>query len=254
MPGLPPAILERMTVATSFLPPPRADRRAGLAATVLIHGLLIAGWTMTRKAPSVAPEPPRTTVQWIRLPAPPAPTPRRDEAHPLPIHPRTAALPGAIALPSPSTTAAPAASGVSPPSATAQGRATDAPASPAPPAQSAGKALLERARRDAGAVDRALRKENYPYIVAPPDSPQIRLRNGIAAAAQMEPGMDELVNNTGDGARRTRVVAGGNTYCMTERSAATSIDTIEKHGKWRQTNCPEHESPANRQEWRTARD
>jgi hypothetical protein len=66
--------------------------------------------------------------------------------------------------------------------------------------------------------------------------------------------MDELVNNTGDGARRTRVVAGGQTYCMTERSPATSIDMIEKHGKWRQTNCPEHESTANGQEWRTARD
>jgi hypothetical protein len=29
---------------------------------------------------------------------------------------------------------------------------------------------------------------------------------------------------------------------------------IEKHGKWRQTNCPEHESAANGQAWRTARD
>jgi hypothetical protein len=29
---------------------------------------------------------------------------------------------------------------------------------------------------------------------------------------------------------------------------------IEKHGKWRQTNCPEHESTASSQEWRTARD
>jgi hypothetical protein len=243
-----------MTAAIPFLPPPRADRRAGLAATVAIHTLLILGWTMTRKAPSVAPEPPRTTVQWIRLPAAPAPTPRHDEAHPLPIRPRTAALPGAITVPPPSTTAAPAASNASPPPATAPGSATDAPASSAPPAQSAGAALLERARRDAGAVDRALRKENYPYIVAPLDSPQIRMRNGIAAAAHMAPGMDELVNNTGDGARRTRIVTGGSTYCMTERSPATSIDMIEKHGKWRQTNCPEHESPANGQEWRTARD
>jgi len=229
---------------------PRAGRRTGIAATVAIHALLILGWTMTRKAPSIAPEPRRTTVQWIRLPAPPAPTPRRDDAHPLPLHPRTAALPGAIAVPSLPTTAAPAASRVSPPAAAG----ADAPAAPAPPAQSAGKALLERARRDAGAVDRALRKENYPYIVAPLDSPQIRLRNGIAAAADMAPGMDELVNNTGDGARRTRVVTGGGTYCMTERSLATSIDTIEKHGKWRQTTCPGHESPAKGQEWRTARD
>ena len=229
---------------------PRAGRRTGIAATVAIHALLILGWTMTRKAPSIAPEPRRTTVQWIRLPAPPAPTPRRDDAHPLPLHPRTAALPGAIAVPSLPTTAAPAASRVSPPAAAG----ADAPAAPAPPAQSAGKALLERARRDAGAVDRALRKENYPYIVAPLDSPQIRLRNGIAAAADMTPGMDELVNNTGDGARRTRVVTRGGTYCMTERSPATSIDTIEKHGKWRQTNCSVNESTPNGQAWRTARD
>jgi hypothetical protein len=234
--------------------PPRADRRAGIAATLLVHALLILGWTMTHKAPSVAPDPPRTTVQWIRLPAPAAPAPRRDDAHPLPIHPRTAPLPGAIAVPSSSMTVTPAASGVSPPAATAGGPATDAPALPAPPAQSAGAALLERARRDAGAVDRALRKENNPYIVAPLDSPQIRLRNGIAAAAHMAPGMDELVNNTGDGARRTRVVTGGGTYCMTERSPATSIDTIEKHGKWRQTNCSVNESTPNGQAWRTARD
>jgi hypothetical protein len=117
-----------------------------------------------------------------------------------------------------------------------------------------GATLLEQARRAAGGIDRALRKENNPYIVAPLDSPQIRMRKGIAAAAHMEPGMDELVNNTGDGARRTRVVTGGSTYCMTERSPATSIDMIEKHGKWRQTNCPGHESTANGQEWRTARD
>ena len=234
--------------------PPRADRRAGIAATLLVHALLILGWIMTRKAPSVAPDPPRTTVQWIRLPAPATPAPRRDEAHPQPVHPRTAPLPGAIAVPSSSMTVTPAASGVSPPAATAGGPATDAPALPAPPAQSAGAALLERARRDAGAVDRALRKENNPYIVAPLDSPQIRLRNGIAAAAHMAPGMDELVNNTGDGARRTRVVTGGGTYCMTERSPATSIDTIEKHGKWRQTNCSVNESTPNGQAWRTARD
>ena len=242
-----------MTAATLLLPP-RAGRRAGIAATLLVHALLILGWTMARRAPSIAPDPARTTVQWIRLPAPATPTPRRDEAHPPPIRPRTPTLPGAIAVPYASTAAAPATSGASPPAPTSAGPAADAPASPTPPAQPTGAALLERARRDAGAVDRALRKENYPYIVAPLDSPQIRLRNGIAAAAHMAPGMDELVNNTGDGARRTRIVAGGSTYCMTERSPATSIDTIEKHGKWRQTNCPEHESTANGQEWRTARD
>ena len=253
MPGPAPAILERMTASIPLLLPPHPGRRTGIAVTLLVHALLILGWTMTRRAPSVALDPPRTSVQWIRLPAPATPTPRRDETHPLPIHPHIAARAGAIAVPYPSTVA-PQASATSPPVATAAGPAADAPALPTPLPQSAGAALLERARRDAGGVDRALRKENNPYIVAPLDSPQIRLRNGIAAAAHMAPGMDELVNNTGDGARRTRVVTGDSTYCMTERSPATSIDMIEKHGKWRQTTCPDHESTANGQAWRTARD
>jgi hypothetical protein len=159
--------------------------------------------------------------------------------------------PGAITLPRVTVPAAPA---VTPP-------AADAPAATATPAPPAGATMLERARRDVGAIDRALRKENNPYIVAPPDSPQIRLRKGIQAAADMAPNawyeapkVAELVNNTGDGARRNRVISGSTTYCVTERAPTTSIDMIEKHGKLRLTNCPEHESPASAQEWRTARD
>jgi hypothetical protein len=244
-----------MIATAPALLPPRDRRHAGIAATILVHALLILGWLATRDtpAPSAAREQRRTTIQWIRLPAPAAP-PRRVEEHPEPLRPHAPARAGAMTfvLPSVPAAPAPAPAPAAPGTAPADDLATAKP--PAPPAQSAGAALAERARRAAGAVDRALRKENYPYIVAPLDSPQIRLRNGIAAAAHAEPGMDELVNNTGDGARRTRIVAGGNTYCMTERSPATSIDTIEKHGKWRQTSCPGHESPANGQAWRNARD
>jgi hypothetical protein len=68
------------------------------------------------------------------------------------------------------------------------------------------------------------------------------------------PKVEELVNDTGDGARRSRVITGGGTYCITERSPATSIDMIEKHGKLRITSCPQHELPASKQEWRTLRD
>jgi hypothetical protein len=120
---------------------------------------------------------------------------------------------------------------------------------------------MERARRSAGAVDRAMRKENRPYIVAPLDSPQIRMRNGMARAHAMAPPalweapqVEELVNQTGDGARRTRVVTGAGTYCISERATNTSIDTIERHGKLRLTNCPQHEDTATQQAWRTARD
>jgi hypothetical protein len=238
-----------MSAAAPALLPPHDRRHVGIAVTVLVHAVLILGWQMTRRLPAVAPEPPRTSIQWIRLPAPAVPAPRREEERVKPVLPHLAPLPNAITLAPPTLPAAPPAA-----SAPAASTAPAADALALPPTPSTGATLLERARRDAGAVDRALRKENKAYIVAPPDSPQIRMRNGIAAAARLDPGMDELVNNTGDGARRTRIVTGGNTYCMTERSPATSIDMIEKHGKWRQTNCPAHESTANSQAWRTARD
>ena len=238
-----------MIATAPTLLPPRERRHVGIAATVLVHVVLVLGWQMTRRPPAVAPDPPSSTIQWIRLPAPAVPQPRREQKEQEPARPRVMPHAGAITLPRVTVPDAPAVTS----------QAADTPAASADPlaapaAPPAGATMLERARRDAGAVDRALRKENNPYIVAPPDSPQIRLRKGIAAAGKLGPGMDELVNNTGDGARRTRIVAGGSTYCMTERSPATSIDMIEKHGKWRQTNCPEHESTANAQEWRTARD
>ena len=97
--------------------------------------------------------------------------------------------------------------------------------------------------------------------MAPPDSPQLRMREGMEQAHALAaprlfeaPKVEELVNNTGDGARRTRVVTGRGTYCVTERSPATNVEMIEMHGKIRLTNCPAHETPARRQEWRTARD
>ena len=120
---------------------------------------------------------------------------------------------------------------------------------------------MDSARSSIGEIDRALRKERQPTIVLPPDSPQIRLRRGIAHSHDMAPPrlweapkVVELVNNTGDGARRTRVITGRRTYCITERAPVTNIEMIEMHGKLRLTNCPTDEEPAKQQEWRTARD
>jgi hypothetical protein len=120
---------------------------------------------------------------------------------------------------------------------------------------------MEQAKRDIRGIDKALRKENNPYIAAPLDSPQIRLRKGIELANEMAPNrlweapkVEELVNNTGDGARRSRIITGNGTYCITERATNTSVDMIEKHGKLRITSCPAHEAPATQQAWRTAQD
>lgn len=241
-----------MIATAPALLPPRDRRHVGIAATVVVHAVLVVGWQMTRRPPAVTPDPPRSTIQWIRLPAPVVPQPRtREKEEQAPARQPVMPRPGAITLPRVTVPTAPVAT---PP-------AADTPATATPAAPSAGATMLERARRDVGAIDRALRKENNPYIVAPPDSPQLRLRKGIQAAADMAPNawyqapkVAELVNNTGDGARRERVISGSTTYCMTERAPTTSIDMIEKHGKWRQTNCPEHESTASSQEWRTARD
>ncbi len=120
---------------------------------------------------------------------------------------------------------------------------------------------MEKARRSAGAVDRALRKQNNPYIIAPLDSPEMRMKRGMAEAHALAPPrlweapkITELVNQTGDGMRRDRVVGANGTYCLSERATNASVETIERHGKLRITNCPQHESTANDQEWRTARD
>jgi hypothetical protein len=131
----------------------------------------------------------------------------------------------------------------------------------APAAAPSAKDILDRAKRDIGGIDKALRKENKPYIAAPLDSPQIRMRRGMEQAAAMAPNrlweapkVEALVNDTGDGARRSRVITGNGTYCITDRAPTTSIDMIEKHGKQRITSCPQHELPASQQEWRTLRD
>lgn len=236
---------------------PSERRPIGIALTVLAHAALLLAWQLALRPPPAAVEPAQRTIQWLRLPAPAALPAAPPMARVPPAAPAARTTPAAPARAAPRAMpqivvpAAPVAMDAAP--------SPPAPAAPPPPASAPG--VLQRALRDAGAVDRALRKERNPYIVAPLDSPQIRLRKGIEAAAELAPNKwyeapktAELVNNTGDGARRTRVISGGGSYCITERAPTTSIDMIEKHGKLRITSCPEHETPANAQEWRTARD
>jgi len=241
------------------------DRRVGLLLMVLVHIGLVIGWQAVRTLPAPASRDngPRTRILWLPLPRPalrdrePAPPREETAARPIRLAPRLApalTLPPAPAV-EPQPAPAPAAT-----TAQTQRTAPGAAAQPAP-ARPDAEQILERAKRDIGGIDKALRKENRPYIAAPLDSPQIRMRRGMEQAAAMAPNRiweapktEELVNNTGDGARRTRVITGNGTYCVTERSPATSIDMIEKHGKLRITNCPEHEEPSRQQEWRTLRD
>lgn len=245
-----------------------ADRRLGILLTALLHVALILAWQVARTRPPRPADGEPVTIQWIRLPAPAlaphrtTPVPAPAQAPVVPAHPR--ALPGVPPQPA-SAAAAPAANTAAPttPAAAATSAAapTGAPSQATVPATST-EQILQQAKRDIGNIDKALRKENgSPYIAAPLDSPQIRLRRGIEHAAEMAPPKlweapksQELVNNTGDGARRTRVITGNGTYCITERAARTDVEMIEHHGKIRLTNCPQHEEPAKQQEWRSLQD
>ncbi|WP_296948142.1 hypothetical protein [uncultured Massilia sp.] len=251
--------------AAAYPPFAARGRGAGIALALLVHAALLFGWQAAQRPPRQDADGAARALQWIVLP-PPAPAPRTRDAAPARVPAasaptrRPAAQPAVPATPAAGTVAAPAAS----PDGAVAPALPPAPAMPAqgvPAAPPSPSGTLQRALRDAGAVDRALRKENHPYIVAPLDSPQLRMRRGMQAAADLAPGkwyeapkVEELVNNTGDGARRTRIVTGNGTYCVTERATNTSIDMIEKHGKLRLTNCPAHETPAAAQAWRTARD
>jgi hypothetical protein len=238
---------------------PRSDRRlAEIGMTVLVHALFILGWQAARQVP-----PREADVSWVSLRwVPPQVEPVLPTAHPALRKPE----PKPAELPRERQAAGVAADRVRTPAVTLETPAEPAPAAravqaePAAPGISA-QEMLERARRDAGAVDRALRKESRPLIVLPRDSPQIRLRKGIETAAELAPNawyqapkITELVNNTGDGARRTRVITGNGTYCITDRATTTNVEMIEMHGKMRKTNCSKNEARANPQEWRTTRD
>lgn len=228
-------------------------RSAGLVATLLVHALLILAWQMARTLPApVAGD--DAAMLWLRVPAPVPhmivvqPIQREVAATPkpsMPLRPVPAVQAETpIQIPAPVT--APAA---------------DAPPVPVESATPSTAAIMDSARRSIGDIDRALRKERQPTIVLPPDSPQLRLRRGIEHAREMAPPrlweaprVVELVNNTGDGARRTRVITGDRTYCLTDRAPTTNVEMIEMHGKQRFTTCPKDEEPARQQEWRTARD
>lgn len=229
------------------------DRFTGIAVTLGVHLALILAWQLAGKLPQAVQEGSDEAMLWLSLPAP-----ATASAPPEPVREilREPAATPVTTVRAVRTNPVPSVQ-VSELPATAPAPAVEAPPAAAPSAAE----MLADARRSVGQIDRALRKENKPLIVAPPDSPQIRMRDGIEHARAMAaprlweaPKVEELVNNTGDGARRSRVITGRGTYCITERAPTTNIEMIEMHGKQRFTNCPKDETPPKQQVWRTARD
>jgi len=216
-------------------------RSAGLAATLLVHALLILAWQMARtlQAPVAGDD---AAMLWLRVPAP---VPRIVVVPPVQPEAAPTRKPGTPLR------RVPAAQGETPVQIPVPAPVPDAPPTPLEPATPSAAAIMDSARRSIGDIDRALRKERQPTIVLPPDSPQLRLRRGIEHAREMAPPrlweaprVVELVNNTGDGARRTRVITGKRTYCLTDRAPTTNVEMIEMHGKQRFTTCPKDEEPA----------
>jgi len=234
----------------------RNDRLAGVGVTLAVHLALILAWQMAGKLPLTPQEGSDEAMQWLTLPTL---APRVEPAAPAQLE---VVRPASVAAPArPARTVPPPA----PASAAVEEASSAAPApsmvDKQPTAMPSAADILANARRSVGEIDRTLRKENKPLIVLPPDSPQIRMREGMEHARAMAaprlweaPKVEELVNNTGDGARRTRVITGRGTYCVTNRAPTTNVEMIEMHGRQRFTNCPTHETPAKQQVWRTARD
>jgi hypothetical protein len=156
-------------------------------------------------------------IQWIDLPAV---APQTTVAAPVvqrPVRPRPARPASAPAIAAQASIApAPAVENAPPPAPSPQ--AIEPAPAPAPAPAPSAATIREHALHSAGAVDRALRQENRPYIVAPPDSAQIRMRRGMERAHDTAPPalwqapvVEALVNQTGDGARRERVITGRRT-------------------------------------------
>ena len=244
-------------ISLSYPFPPAAgtrhDRLAGVGVTLAVHLALILAWQIAGKLPLTPQEGSDEAMQWLSLPtlAPrvePAVTEPVKEVRPASV---AAPMRTAPTVPAPESPVAEA------PSAAPMPAVVDK----QPAALPGAAEILAHARRSVGEIDRALRKENKPLIVLPPDSPQIRMREGMEHARAMAeprvweaPKVEELVNNTGDGARRTRVITGRGTYCVTNRAPTTNVEMIEMHGRQRFTNCPAPETPPKQQVWRTARE
>jgi hypothetical protein len=228
-------------------------RLAGLLVTLLIHAALVVAWQQARKM-RLPVQGEAEFVQWVRI------APRLPAAAATPA--ATDERPRAQAALGPAASLAPPAPARDAVAIDGQAEVATVPAPAPEPVAGGARQMIEQAMRDAGAMDRAVRNDSKPTIVAPPDSQALRMANKFREAAALAPNkwyeapkIVELVNDGGDGARRFRVLTALGMYCITERSPATSIDMIEQHGRQRITNCGyEHEQPANPQEWRTARD
>jgi hypothetical protein len=233
-----------------------ADRRLpALAATLAVHLAFLLIWRLAQPLPEA--EPRSESMQWLRLlPLPRAAPPRADAAEtPPPKTERhgTAPRPG----PRPRVDVEVAATPAAPSSPAVRSELDEMPA-PAP-VQGNGETLMERARREVGAVDRTLTKARHRNLIsAPVVTAHMRMQKGMELAYDLAPPglfekakITEIIDPGGYGRRRYRVVTHGGTFCMTYESnhAPDGIDTMKNGIKPKITNCDADEQPATEQKW-----
>lgn len=230
-----------------------ADRRTpALVATFAVHLALVLVWRFAQPVPEPAPR--TESMQWLRLfPLPPVAPPRPPVVQtPKPKVDRDAGAP----RPRPrveDVVAAPAA-----PSAAPVHPERDEVAASSP-LQGSAETLLERARRDVGAIDRELRKKRHRNLItAPVVSAHMRMQQGLELAHELAPPglfepakIREIIDPGGYGRRRYRVITSSGTYCMTYESnrAPDGIDSMKNGIKPKMTSCEETEQPATEQKW-----
>ncbi len=210
---------------------PLRRRAIALAAAAGLHVALFAWWRLAQ-APA-APDPGQAgpVIQWIRTFAtPPVVTAQAQ----VPTKPRAAPARGA---------------------ATPAGASDRAPPAPPAPAESipvdtfadqAAPSLRERALRDAGAIDKALRKESPGnHIGSPHSSPQSRLAAGIDAATRAPrvweaPVIIPVADQGQNGRRIYKVVTGLSTYCIyvDANHTPSGIDMMQKGITHKIASCP----------------
>ena len=171
------------------------NRVLGIGVAMLLHAALLAAWQASRQR---APDEERQAVftQWIQVPDTRPQPAARDVRVPAERKRATVAAPDAH-------TGQAIASGIEQPAAE-PAVAVPAVSLDVMPVEGGARLSVEQALREAGTIERTLRKSSKAYIVAPPDSPQIRMARGFAEAAAVAPGpwyeapkIVELVNDGG---------------------------------------------------------
>jgi hypothetical protein len=221
---------------TDFQP---QHRLYGVAATIAVHLLLTGAWLLTRQGSVDDTGTPAAAIQWVDVRQPKA---------------RAARAPQAVAV----ARRQPVARRVIAAPAAPQVQAVVSAPAPAPPARSLDD-MLQQARRDLGKIDKDLKKE-FPQrgIRAPIDTAQKRLVKGIELANELAPPkwheapkISEMIDPSGEGRRRYRVITAGGTYCLTYDGVGTpnGRDHGTQPSTPKMTNCPPDEEPAKAQAW-----